>query len=83
MYDKIHYNKKKSKTNKKKNKAFEKWLAEAKNQYGDAHVGGLDTCAGEIQGQVVQIVAMLWVFALKSLRHQSKGKSKTLILKTR
>ena len=31
-----------------KNKAFEKWLAEAKNQYGDADMGGLDTCAGEI-----------------------------------
>ena len=45
-------------------------------------MGGLDTCAGEIQGQVVQIVAMQ-VFALKSLRHQSKGESKTLILKTR
>lgn len=34
-----------------KNKAFEKWLAEAKNQYGDAHMGGLDTWAGEIRGK--------------------------------
>lgn len=46
-------------------------------------MGGLDTYAGEIPGQVVQIVAVLWVFTLKSLRHQSKGESKTLVLKTR
>jgi len=46
-------------------------------------MGGLDSCAGETQGQVVQIVVMLWVFALKSLRHQPKGESKTLVLKTR